>query len=230
MKITTSLISKNSYTLLDANIEAFLMIIFMHYHGRITDAKMHGMFKGLRLNFKGSLTDWGLGRPINYFPNYNPKNVTPLLRRVSVYHNLINDRWYNDEGMYTILQDTFYEVVLKPEHKVMDEKTFMGYVNKFLCKGKKECYEFVQNEIIEPLLRKLDVTYAFDSTVNLLQEIGVLSNVHYPSYRDYQVSYYCCEDCDGDYESYKQRQYMEYVVKRVKEEIKQKLTKKEIIK
>lgn len=197
----------------------------MHYHGRITDAKMFAMFKGLRLNFKGSPMAWGYGMP-DYFPNYKPKNVKPLLRKVNTFHNSINDSWYNDEGMYTILQECFFEVAMKPEHKVMDEKTFMGYVNKFLCKGKKECYEFVQREIIEPLLRMLDTNYSFDTGVNLLQEIGVLDNVHYPSYRDYEVLFYCCEDCDGDFEQYKQSQYMEYVVKRVKEEIKQKLTKK----
>jgi hypothetical protein len=222
-KITTSLISKNSYALIGNNVEAFLMIIFMHYHGRITDAKMHGMFKGLRLNFTGYTPFSDFGKK-NYFPNYKPKNVTPLLRYVKTYHNTINDSWYNDESMYTILQETFYEAVLTK--KEMDMKTFMGYVNKFLCKGKKECYEFVHNEVIEAILQMLDVSYNFDRGVNLLQELGIINNVSYPSFDRYEVWGYCCDDCDGDFDDYKQRQYHENVVKRLKDEIKENLTKK----
>lgn len=102
------------------------MIIFMHYHGRISDSKMQGMFKGLRLNFTGYTPFSDFGKK-NYFPNYNTKNTKPLLRRVNTYHNTINDRWYNDEAMYIILQDTFYEAVIT--NKEMDMKTFMVYVN-----------------------------------------------------------------------------------------------------
>lgn len=222
-QITTSLISRNSYCLLESNIEAFLMIIFMHYHGRISDSKMHGMFKGLRLNFTG-YTPFSDFSKKNYFPNYKPKNTIPLLRFVKTYHNTINDRWYNDESMYIILQDTFYETVLTK--KEMDIKTFMGYVNKFLCKGKRECYEFVHNEIIESILQMLDRTYAFDMGVNLLQELGAIEKVNYPSYDNYEAWGYCCDDCDGDFTYYKQRQYQEYVVKRLKNEIREKLTKK----
>lgn len=221
MKITTSLISKNSYALIGNEVEALLMICFMHYHGRITDAKMYGMFKGLRLNFIHTFS-FGLGSPV-YFPNLKPKrDEKPLLRMVNTYHNTINDSWYNHEAMYTILQDTFFEVAMKPEHKEMSLDTFMGYLNKFLGKNKRSCYLFIENEIIDKVYHIFE--YDFDKGVDLFKEMGLVASGSYTSYYNFSASGYCCDDCDGDYETYKKGQYKHYVIDRMMEDIKKQLT------
>ncbi len=217
MKVTTNLISRATYSLIGNEVEVLLMIIFMHYNGVINDKKMFGMFKGLRLNF----TNYYFGM-FNYFPNYKPKNTVPLLRRLKTYHCKISDRWYNDEGMYTILQETFmYANITKKE---MDSKTFMSYLNKFFGKGKGFCYDFINREIIENVYRIFE--YNFDFGTQLFQEMGLLDKYKYPSYYNFEASGYCCDDCDGDYEQYKKSQYTHSVINRMKEEIKQNLTKK----
>ncbi len=218
MKIPVSLISKNSYALIGNEVEALLMICFMHYHGRITDAKMFGMFKGLRLNFKGSPMGFGF----DYFSNLKPNGAKPLLRMVNTYHNSINDSWYNHEAMYTILQETFFEVAMKPEHKEMSLDTFMKYLNLFLGKGKRYCYGFIEREIIDKVHNIFE--YNFDMGVDLFKEMGLVATGSYVSYYNFDATGYCCDDCDGDYEVYKKGQYKRYVIDRMMEDINKQLT------
>lgn len=222
MKISTSLISTSNYSLIGNQTEVLLMIVFMHYNGKISHEKMMGMLRGLRLNFNNPM---GLG--FDYFSNYKPKkNVTPLLRMVRTYHCSINGRWYNYEGMYTILQEVFFQ--LKVEKTSMDLNEFMKYLRIFLMTSKRnKLMFFIENEIIEPVYNIFEHNFVIGQ--RLFNDMG-LTGTHssYPDYYRFEPSGYCCDDCDGDYETYKKYQFQSYVIDRLLKDIKESV--KEILK
>lgn len=181
------------YLLEDKDI-AFIYLVFFHYNGIISDGKFKGMLKTLR--------------PID------PKALKldiPLLRKVGTYHNTINDKWYNDESMIDILEDTFTDLKHKIVKKEMPLEEFLKYINLLTNKNKNFCVDYFYFQIVERMLRQYVANFEnYDGTgFRCLHSLN--SAYDFESKRLEWVKFkptgYCCEDCDGDYETYKRSQF-----------------------
>lgn len=188
MKFGNELIPKNSsnswdlryYPEIHHNLVVFLIITHLHLQGKINDKKMQAMFSSLK---KGT-----------------------LLRKVNTYHCKINNRWYNDEGMFSILCEVYNEVCIR---KDLDIEVVLKYLNKFLNANRNYCINYIYIEFILPLFNNL----SDPKNVKLLKTFELKKfNVNYVSYEEADkrgdLSFgYCCADCDGCLGEYKRSRY-----------------------
>lgn len=188
MKFKNELIPKNSSNTwrsiyspnTSRKLVVFLIITHLHIQSKINDEKMKAMFKSL-------------------------KNET-LLRKVNTHHCKINNKWYNDEEMFTILCEVYNEVCVR---KDLDIETVLKYLNKFLNGNRNYCINYIYIEFILPLFSNL----SDPKNVKLLKTFEVKTfNVNYISYEEADergdLSFgYCCEDCDGCLGEYKRSRY-----------------------
>lgn len=198
MKISSDLIDFHYYTAYfkDSKIEALLIIIFLHKNEKISREKMVAMFRNLRED--------------------------KLLRKVNTHHCKINNKWYSDEGMLTILKDAFKDVCCGKYE--MDLEEFVSYyISLYLNKPKNYCVDWVMTEIVEPVVRNYSNNHEYYGALGYVKSFGVPLNISCESYEDYDPSGYCCEDCDGDYNVYKQYRFDAYVLEDNKREIKKQL-------
>jgi hypothetical protein len=172
-----------------------LLISLLHHNGKINDEKLNAMFSSLR---KGK-----------------------LLRRINTYHCKINDQWYNDTDMFSILMDVYSNVSLSKE---MTLEIFLGYLNRYHNKNKNYCLDVVYFNYIEPLINNVESYPHY----NILKNFDVLEG-EVLTYEDALEKKdlgcgFCCEDCDGDYNDYKRNRYQYYykedMVKKLKEKSK----------
>lgn len=168
------------YPDINSKLVLFLIITHLHLQNKINDAKMKAMFSSLK---KGTLQ-----------------------RKVNTYHCKINDKWYNDEGMFGILCEAYNEVCVR---KDLDIETVLTYLNKFLNANRNYCINYIYIEFIVPLFSNL----GDEKSVKLLKTFELKNfNVNYVSYEEadrngYLSSGYCCSDCDGCLGEYKRSRY-----------------------
>ena len=160
MKFKNELIPKNSSNTwrsiyspnTSRKLVVFLIITHLHIQSKINDEKMKAMFKSL-------------------------KNET-LLRKVNTHHCKINNRWYNDEEMFTILCEVYNEVCVR---KDLDIETVLKYLNKFLNGNRNYCINYIYIEFILPLFNNL----SDPKNVKLLKTFELKTfNVNYISYEE----------------------------------------------
>ena len=186
INISTALISTERYGgALDKKDNIFLVIIFLHYNNVINRKKLISMFRQLRED--------------------------KLLRKVNTYHCKINNKWYDNEGMYTILVEAWEDSV--KTKSIMDFETFIGYINLLLNKNRNYCIDYINNQFIQPYINRYKggSEYEYKSKIAFESMLGNISSVNFVTYDNYLVDGYCCEDCDGDYGRYKENQYNYYV-------------------
>ncbi len=188
MKISTELIGFDTYSYdnLDGKTIAFLLIIFLHKHNHISREKMMAMFKGL--------------------------HDDTLLKKRNTHHCKINDKWYSDEGMLSILKDAFKDKMFPMNTQIpyqMDLEEVIKYANLYLNKTRNYCIDFIQDKIVVPFVDAYShYNYNYNYMQRKLSTFGIpKGEARIVSYEDYYLTGYCCEDCDGDYEAAKSLSY-----------------------
>ena len=171
----------------------FTLIVQLHINGKINEQSLSALFNNLK---QGKLD-----------------------RRVNTYHCTYNDKWYNDEPMLYILLDVVSE--LKAEDIPMQRMIY--YVNRYLNKPRNYCIDYIIGNFILPIIKQYENAChygGYDYTLSKLR----LFNLTLPdveSYDSYKPCGYCCEDCDGDYDDYKNSTYKNYVLYHSVKDIKQ---------
>lgn len=170
-----------SNTEIDKTDVAVLLISMLHLEGKINDDKLNAMFASLRKK--------------------------TFLRGINTHYCKINSKWYSDTDMFSIIMDVYSNMTLTKE---MTLDMFLKYLNKYHNKNKNFCLDVMYFNYIEPLIDNLD-TYPH---YQILKGFDVLDG-EVLSYEDADNKYslgqgHCCEDCDGDYEQYKQSRYEYY--------------------
>jgi hypothetical protein len=182
MKITSKLIDFNSYSYFfkESKISPLLITAFLHKENKINHQKMMAMFGGI-------------------------KDET-LLKKRNTYHCKINNKWYSDEPMMTILREAFEDVC--PNGSSMTFEDFLQYVSLYLNKPRNYCIDFIQSEIVEPIVNSYS-----EYNRKYVESFGLESaEVNTTKYEWYEPTGYCCADHDGDYDTYKSWQYQRYVL------------------
>lgn len=155
-------------------------------------------------------------------------------RRVNTFHCTINDKWYNDERTLDIYLDVFnYPNKIVDAGKArrynlswndIDFKDFLPILMLHTGKNKNFTIDWFFYEFIQPILEKYEQSGHYfsvnecgiEQSLQMMQTFGIYftkSNMKpFHQWKDNNVCGYCCEDCDGDYESYASNQYASYVV------------------
>ncbi len=165
-------------------VTAFLVIVHLHIQKRINDARFKAMLRSLR---EGT-----------------------LLRTINTYHCPINDKWYNDEPMLTILLEVYNDHSM-PKHDISLD-VFLKYLNLYLNKNKNFCIDWIYFSIVQPLINGLSYSgYAEKLRSFGLQEIDEAILSYEEADRRYDLSFgYCCSDCSGCHSEYKRNNYEYY--------------------
>ncbi len=180
---TSSRYYYNTYNIA-AEVTAFLVIVHLHIQKKINDARLKAMLRSLR---EGT-----------------------LLRRINTYHCPINDQWYNDEAMLTILLEVYNDHTM-PKHSIPLD-VFLKYLNLYLGKNKNFCIDWVYFSLVKPLIDGLGSHgYAEKLRSFGLQGIDEAILSYEEADRRYDLSSgYCCSDCDGCRSQYKRSRYEHY--------------------
>jgi hypothetical protein len=181
----------NNY-ILDFDTTIFLMTVSLHLGGEINREKMLAMFR--------SIKNEG-------FPFGKINRVRHLFHWKSAH----TDIWFNDENMHNI----YREVYDNPYTTKKDELSFqevMDHISLLLGKPYNYCLDWMRDQIVFKIFNASEymIPYYFNN-------LGL--SLKLQRYDDFEVSGYCCDDCDGDYEHYKSYRYDAYVLKRGKEDI-----------
>lgn len=136
----------------------------------------------------------------------NSLRAGTLLRKIGTYHCHINDKWYNDEGTFTIFKESYNDECQRRDLTI-DE--FLPYLRLYHGKNKNYCLNGIYYDYIQPLLRNLssaeNVKMLRKFTIKDLEECTL---TYEEADRKYSLgSGYCCEDCDGCYSQYKRSRY-----------------------
>lgn len=202
-QIPVSLIYKTRWNIdLESKDKLFLLLVAMHYNKILDDVKFTGKMKLLR---EGTLN-----------------------RRINTYHCNINDKWYNDENMVDVLEDVWNGS--KQAKMDIPLKQFLIYINKWINKPQNYCVNYCYTQFIKPVVERYapkaygwgnDTVY--DRYGDFLKEYGFrIEIVRFDDFDRY-VTGYCCEDCDGPYEQYRESQFNYYYAKNNLIEIKKEI-------
>jgi hypothetical protein len=118
------------------------------------------------------------------------------------------NKFFNDESLVYIYRELISDLKTSKQFEFTIEELLV-YVNLMLNKNRNYCIDYLYHNVFSRLLNASQ--YCFNS-VNLpikLQDID-----------DFDVTGYCCDDCDGDYEQYKAYRYEYHVVKLAKDDLK----------
>ncbi len=170
------------YTNSDISNEMICLVIIVNLHlqGKINDHKRNSMIRSLR-------------------------NGT-LLRKVNTHHCTINNKWYNDEGIFSVLCDAYRDVCKRQDLTVRE---FLPYIKLYTSKNWNYSLNFIFYEFISPLLDNLNI----DRNVKMLRKFNIKDlETKVLTYEEADRKGglgrgYCCEDCDGCYTQYKRSRY-----------------------
>ena len=153
-----------------------------------------------------------------YVAMCNKNKAGKLSRKIKTYHCKINDKWYDDTGMYTILFEVFNEV--RGKLKPIELEDFIKYANLYLNKPLNYCIDWIFYSYIEPVIEEYnrDTSFSSGESYRTSRAIDLLNtfNIQFPScdlvhfYNFDGTGGYCCEDCSGDEDSYRAGQYYYY--------------------
>lgn len=178
--------------------KVFLIIVQFHRNGIINDQSLNHYFK--------SLKDGTLGRLVN------------------TYHSKLNDKWYDHEGMFTIIKDIYED----EDHKLKMPKSdipfdiMLKYLNRYHNKCKNYCVDALYYQFIKPLIEQYQSRIGYhgwshysvsnsDAILLLLANYGFNLNVE--MFCHYEAYGYCCSDCSGDRDKYNENQFQMYAMK-----------------
>lgn len=190
MVISNKLIGNERQYWLSEEMVTFLIIINLHYHEKINMDRKVALLSSLK---KGT-----------------------LLRKVNTYHCKINDKWYNDEKMYDILNHVYDSMCPKTE---MPLDVFLKYANGYLNMNKNYCIDWLYFEMIQPMIDKNEfegLHWALRSfNVDGIDDALKLSND--ANSRDYHCDYCGCGgheyDHIRDYKNSNQKKRVERIFK-----------------
>jgi hypothetical protein len=109
---------------------------------------------------------------------------------VSIYRELISDQKTLKQYEFTV-------------------EELLVYVNLMLNKNRNYCIDWLYTNIFSRLINN---GHYYFNRLNL--------PIKFESIDNFDVTGYCCDDCDGDYEQYKAYRYEHYVVERAKDDLK----------
>lgn len=194
----------NSYKITDEN-KLFLLLVVFHRNKLISDHSLKDLFANLR---EGKLN-----------------------RRVGTFKCKLNNVWYNDESILNI----YIDVLSNVRDTTVPMSDFLQYVNRYLNKPRNYCIDYIIGNYVLPFFDDCDTkhqywhggtSYMREQAQRMLQMFNISETLNNPNTYDYdrfEPTGYCCEDCDGDYDEYKQSQYECYVWCNVREDIRKEL-------
>jgi hypothetical protein len=173
--------------------DIILLLSFLHFYKKINDDRLKSMFRALKSG--------------------------TLLRKINTHHCKINDTWYNDESMYFILMECYLDLCPKED---MPLEVFLKYLNLYLNKNRNFCIDAVYFQFIEPFIETVE-NYPSDKIIKSF-DVGEIGAVNFEEVDNNNSldGGYCCEDCDGCYERYKQSRYEYYYRDNIKKDLKAK--------
>ena len=150
-----------------------------------------------------------------YIAMCNNNKAGKLNRKIKTHHCKINNKWYDDTGMYTILFEVFDD--MRGRLKPIELEDFIKYANLYLNKPRNYCIDWIFYSYIEPVIEEYnrDTSYSIDESYRTSRAIDMLKvfNIQFPScnlvhFYDFDgTNGYCCEDCDGDEGTYRASRY-----------------------
>jgi len=154
-------------------------------------------------------------------------------RYIKTYHCKINDKWYSDQPLFDVYLDVFYKAGINK----VDFKSILPHFMLYTGKGKNYTIDWFFYQFIEPLINTYINSGSYfslnDWKINQIIrafqtfEINFSSNLQtFSNYVDnYGASGYCCDDCDGDYETYGSYRYISDVIEPNKKSFRQDFSK-----
>lgn len=119
----------------------------------------------------------------------------------------INKKWYN-EMLYT---EILYDILTDNRHtSTLDFNSLLKYVNLLTNKTKNYNIDWVKHQLILPYTPNsnyfIDPDYIENRLIDLKNIFDI--KIDFTPYNSYDSYGYCCEDCDGDYESYRRSNWI----------------------
>jgi hypothetical protein len=149
-------------------------------------------------------------------------------RYINTYHCKINNKWYSDQPLFNVYLDVFYKANINK----VSFKEILPHFMLYTGKGKNYTIDWVFYQFIEPLI------YAYTNTtywniddwkINQLIRVFSTFEINFSSnlqtFDNYDAPGYCCEDCDGDYETYASYRYISNVIEPNKQCLKKDFSK-----
>lgn len=166
----------------------FMLICFLYKQKRINRQSMCALFAHLRAN--------------------------KLLRKIKTYHCPINNKWYHDEYMFNILLDAYDNGRPKEREREMSIEEFISYLQLYHNKNRNYCINLLATSFILPLLKEAINSIAAES---ILKDWGILKSDQSFDYETVEDKWdlgfgHCCEDCDGNIETYKKYRWRDKVI------------------
>ena len=142
-----------------------------------------------------------------------------LLRKIGTHHCKINNKWYQDTGSRTMLVEAFWDV--SGRVKPMEFEDVIKYTNLYLNKPRNYCIDWLETNIINPLLEDYNQT----NLTKIVRSFGVLPENDVLTFEEADQKYnlsssYCCKDCDGCLGEWKRREYERYYMHDIKSKVK----------
>lgn len=182
MRLSTKNISRMACYFMGWNKENYknamlLLIACMHHHKVITYDKMIGLFQSLKSS------DWKYHRKL--------------------YHNNINNTWYEDSNMIDILLECC------PKHLSIDVLVFIKeYVQLYL----NVPYNYAVDFVYSIYFNSAEYNLSQEDFTSFLKDCDAVMFNDVFSYEEVAHRYelsdgYCCSDCDGCLGEYKRGRY-----------------------
>lgn len=180
MKFDIKLLSSVNCNVEDET-KMFLMISLLHNNGKINDQSLNALFKSLR--------------------------EKTLIRKIGTYKSKITDKWYDDPSIICIYREELSILFSKGMSDSLTLENVIYYTHRYLNKPHNYAIDYIYFQIVSPIVKSYSV---FGQNTILKSFCLDLNNVfifNHTEYDKYEVTGYCCEDCDGSYEDYKMSQY-----------------------
>lgn len=147
--------------------------MILHKSGKINDAKLKAMFK----------------------QSYEPQ----ILKRL--HHCSIDDRWYDDMSFVQIYSEILDD--MRSELVPINAHDVITYLNKLISKPYNYCVSHARDKFFLPMTDYIMHSYRKEEINSLLPDTvrGVTLVADYNFEYDRSCSSWCCEDCDGPFES-----------------------------
>jgi len=209
MKIHPDIIQDN-YSLYDET-RLFLMLCFFYNNNIITRKMFLGQLKQLK---SGKLD-----------------------RRINTFHCRIDNEWYNDESIVNIYYEIFSEN--RKTLQAIEFEDLIKYIQLYINKPRNYCIDWFNSTIINELFSFDSYNYYWPKNMQI-DSLGIENIPKLYTFEQcfddsrYELgSFYCCEDCDGDYREYCESRYKygyfadtkDYILQKIKDYLESKKKK-----
>lgn len=174
-----TLIDNRNYCIEEVD-KLFLLGVLLHTNNIITTPQLLGILKKVR---------------------------TKKVPFKNTYRCNINKKWYNDM-LYT---EILHDILTDNRHtSTLDFESLLKYVNLLTNKTKNYNIDWVKYQLILPYTPNsnyfIDPDYIENRLIDLKNIFDI--KIDFTSYNSYDSYGYCCEDCDGDFESYRRSNWL----------------------